>query len=52
MSAADKGHAAVARALIAKGADVKAVNHEKKDALAFAEHGQHADVIAVLKKKA
>jgi ankyrin repeat protein len=50
MGAADKGHADIAQVLLDKGAKVAPANHEKMTALAYAEKGRHADVVALLKK--
>jgi ankyrin repeat protein len=50
MGAADKGRTDIARVLLARGAKVAATNHEKLTALTYAEKGQHAEMVALLKQ--
>jgi ankyrin repeat protein len=50
MGAADNGRVDMTRVLLAKGATVGAANHQKLTALAYAEKGQHAGVVALLKE--
>jgi ankyrin repeat protein len=49
MAAASRGHVAVAKALLAKGADARAITAENKTALNFAQAAGHRDVVAVLR---